>query len=279
MQYCPKCGNKIEEEDIFCKWCGMKVNDDIVNKNNSNVDMKCPYCGGLINIITGKCQSCGAEIIINSKSEDVDNLIKRIANAGSIEQKEEIIKMFPVPRQKRELLEFMLVAISNINNESYELADYEKIWISKFMQSYKIAKQFYETDAEFRQYKELFYDTLIKIDNIECTQRRKEMDLHLTNCIWTLIGIILLVSATLIDLENGNSSLIELCAILSNLISAYFIRRRKKVNGLDYGIAVLGGGMLFAFSFIFKNGSMLMLGGILNIIFVIINYFKYLLDI
>ena len=37
--------------------------------------------------------------------------------------------------------------------------------------------------------------------------------------------------------------------------------------------------MLFAFSFIFKNGSMLMLGGILAIIFVIINYFKYLLDI
>lgn len=32
--YCQKCGKQIDDESDFCKYCGSKINGEMVSRNN-----------------------------------------------------------------------------------------------------------------------------------------------------------------------------------------------------------------------------------------------------
>lgn len=57
---CPKCGNPIAENDIFCGNCGVKI--------EKPKGLRCANCGQPVNTGDTFCGNCGAKIIIADTS-------------------------------------------------------------------------------------------------------------------------------------------------------------------------------------------------------------------
>lgn len=66
-----------------------------------------------------------------------------LLNTDEFGQKLEMIKTFPIPNSKEDIIEFMILASSNIGyTEQKNKMDeaYEDAWVTKFMQGYQKAK-------------------------------------------------------------------------------------------------------------------------------------------
>jgi len=50
MNYCPKCGEKVQERDIFCKRCGTRLESGetalMERKKAKNISKDCAFCDG-----------------------------------------------------------------------------------------------------------------------------------------------------------------------------------------------------------------------------------------
>ena len=72
---------------------------------------KCPNCGAQVPPLTLKCE-CGYEFTKKEAVSSVQILSKKLGNK-SISDKIEIIKMFPVPNTKEDIIEFLSIAAPN----------------------------------------------------------------------------------------------------------------------------------------------------------------------
>jgi predicted amidophosphoribosyltransferase len=48
--FCPECFAAVDEDDPFCKQCGVEF------------EFECPHCGQAVGALDEICVSCGAEI-------------------------------------------------------------------------------------------------------------------------------------------------------------------------------------------------------------------------
>lgn len=80
-------------------------------------------------------------------------------------------------------------------------------------------------------------------------------------CMW---GLALLV-ALIMDILKLNAAMIELVGIIVLIVSASTLKKRD-AEKLDYALVVGSGFASIVLSFLFDNGSMLMLGGVITII-------------
>ena len=89
------------------------------------------------------------------------------------EQKISLIKNFSVPNSKEDMLEFMILATSNMNMNAYDSAntattkaekEINAAWFSKVQQVYEKAKRSYSTDDVFAEIKELYDQCNININ-------------------------------------------------------------------------------------------------------------------
>lgn len=80
-------------------------------------------------------------------------------------QKISLIKSFSVPNSKEDMLEFMILATSSMNMETYDSAnasvsksekEINSAWFSKAQQVYEKAKRSYSTDGTFTEIKALY---------------------------------------------------------------------------------------------------------------------------
>ncbi|MBQ9019499.1 MAG: TM2 domain-containing protein [Bacilli bacterium] len=54
IKYCPECGRKFEDNDVFCSTCGYKVNNDTTSQKSSNTnDSKSRIGAGLLGLFLG----------------------------------------------------------------------------------------------------------------------------------------------------------------------------------------------------------------------------------
>jgi RNA polymerase subunit RPABC4/transcription elongation factor Spt4 len=70
MEYCKKCGNVIEIEDMFCQGCG-------ASRVNNSVNAFCVKCSGAVDKDDMFCNSCGAD---TSFSENNNPTNERFSN-------------------------------------------------------------------------------------------------------------------------------------------------------------------------------------------------------
>lgn len=129
--FCAQCGNQLDDTDKFCNICGKAI-----VREDDKIQNKCPNCGGLLEILKGKCIYCGADIVSKHGSSSMSNFknelimlentreYRRSLNQGVISNTDkkiiDLIKNYPVPNTKEEIFEFFILATSNVNMINYK---------------------------------------------------------------------------------------------------------------------------------------------------------------
>ena len=228
MSFCPKCGARLVEGAKFCQKCGIQILD---NLNTSQIKRqqsfegkiyKCPNCGEILPSFVRNCPSCGLELREKKatsavrefalKLEAIEShreyerprgLFSRIATSGRItktdEQKISLIKNFSIPNTKEDILEFMILATSNIDSryfDSFRYSDVERekgdainsAWLSKIKQAYEKAKLSYGKESDFQQIQEL-YDSC----NFDIAKVKKKSTLKNVAVLGGIIGLYLAI--------------------------------------------------------------------------------------
>lgn len=274
MKYCRNCGNKLNDNAKFCEACGTRIEDEA---KQAKV-LICPRCGDVINSFTGKCKSCGTEFYNIDASKTMKEFSNNLLNTDEFGQKLEMIKTFPIPNSKEDIIEFMILASSNIGyTEQKNKMDeaYEDAWVTKFMQGYQKAKMVLVGDREWNRIQKLYDETIERLDNISSERDKKRIIGLLQKKIGVIIGAVVMLISVWMDLTGANSSMMEIITIIILIASASTLKRRA-AEYMDYGIAAVSGLLLVTFSFLLDNGSVFELSGAIVLILTAINFFRNL---
>ncbi|WP_294496307.1 zinc ribbon domain-containing protein [uncultured Gemmiger sp.] len=126
MGYCSNCGHKVDDGAKFCSKCGAAINRtyDYTPQAQRKTEYdgvihKCPNCGEILNAFVSKCPTCGYELRGTAAASAVQELYKNIQCAKNDKEVIRLIKMFPVPNNKEDILELMVLASSNFDEKEY----------------------------------------------------------------------------------------------------------------------------------------------------------------
>lgn len=181
MAHCAHCGQHISDSASFCANCGKPVEKTQAGTQRSTVYdgvlHKCPNCGEILEAFQVKCPSCGYELRDSGTSCSVSELamkLQQIENGRKAtknklfglefaskasndvdEQKINLIQSYVIPNTKEDILEFAILAASNVNKDAYDFLSSNSLsssrrrdrqrslsdaWLSKLEQAYQKAK-------------------------------------------------------------------------------------------------------------------------------------------
>jgi len=124
MAFCVKCGNQLAENQKFCIKCGTAVSGAAPQqaapaKSNKDGDViKCPSCGAPVSPLDGKCPECGHEFRNRSATKSVSDFFEHYKSANPSE-KAAIIRAFPVPNTREDILTFLTMGIGNTKSLTF----------------------------------------------------------------------------------------------------------------------------------------------------------------
>ena len=191
MPFCSNCGVQLANGAKFCQNCGFPVQNMGGNGTTQRTEyagkiFKCPNCGEIMDSFEAVCPACGYELRdakassavkeFAMKLEDIEakrgagrhgsfglhNILNVISKTD--EQKISLIRSFSIPNSKEDLLEFMILATSNINYRAYASSDslsrseqaLDDAWAAKIKQTYEKAKLLYKEDDFFQKIEALY---------------------------------------------------------------------------------------------------------------------------
>ncbi len=276
MAYCTNCGQKLPEGAKFCTNCGQRVLPH--KKPTSQRETvyegklyKCPNCGELISSFVGSCPACGYELRGAEATFSAQEFYRELNRRTTVEEKDEMIRSFPIPNAKEDILEFMILASSNILGEDER--DIYEAWLAKFEQAYQKARLLFQSDEDFVKIQSIYENCQNNIASEKQRQRHKfTLETVLRNIVFCA-GILLLVSAAFVDRSGGNSSLMEPAACIVLIASAASLGRRG-ASLIDYAVCIGSGLFTVLLSFAFENGSVVQLCGVIVLIVGAVNSYK-----
>lgn len=235
MPFCSNCGQQINDGAKFCPSCGTAVSNEKTNNQRKTVFEgnihKCPNCGEVLNSFTSNCPSCGHEIRGASNSAAVQEFAVKLASAESRQEKIAIIRDFPIPNTKEDILEFMILASTNIGDNLEK--DISAAWQSKTEQAYQKAQIIFQDEKEFSRIQNIYSQVCVKLtkqNKIEKVQKAgnvlSELMPVLPNVIvvtgW-LISIFVLLPLCKIKLDNVGTNGSQLLLMLDFIAGAILI--------------------------------------------------------
>ena len=235
MPFCSNCGQQINDGAKFCPSCGTAVSNEKTNNQRKTVFEgnihKCPNCGEVLNSFTSNCPSCGHEIRGASNSAAVQEFAVKLASAESRQEKIAIIRNFPIPNTKEDILEFMILASTNIGDNLEK--DISAAWQSKTEQAYQKAQIIFQDEKEFSRIQNIYSQVCVKLtkqNKIEKVQKAgnvlSELIPVLPNVIvvtgW-LISIFVLLPLCKIKLDNVGTNGSQLLLMLDFIAGAILI--------------------------------------------------------
>lgn len=191
MAYCPNCGTKLVDGDVFCGNCGKRIEAAAApcepvfsqapteesesptkeTKPKSGIT-RCPACGEIIDKNAVICPSCGFGIrdvadgsiallsqkldLIESKRPQKRKKNENDTISATDERKINLIRSWPIPNSKDDLIEFAAMASGNciappkLDNDRIAAEDaLAEAWRSKFDQAYAKAEHLFGDSDEF----------------------------------------------------------------------------------------------------------------------------------
>lgn len=176
--FCPYCGTKLDPGANFCKSCGeflgnfnspsQSLHDRPTQRETvyeGNIH-KCPNCGEVLESFTTNCPTCGYEIRNTRTSDSLREFAAKLERIESQRaysfpeekqtQKANLILNYPLPNTKEDIMEFMILASSNIDTQ-YEIDDAVTMaWISKLDQIIQKAAISLQNDGDFALVAEIY---------------------------------------------------------------------------------------------------------------------------
>lgn len=190
MAYCPNCGSKLVDGDVFCGNCGKRIEAAAApcepvfsqapteesesptkeTKPKSGIT-RCPACGEIVDKNAVICPSCGFGIrdvadgsiallsqkldLIESKRPQKRKKDENDTISATDERKISLIRSWPIPTNKDDLIEFAAMASGNCvappNDHMYRTAEdaLADAWRSKFHQAYAKAEHLFGNSEDF----------------------------------------------------------------------------------------------------------------------------------
>ena len=200
MAYCSKCGMPIKNGASFCSACGSRVafsREECEGKRVEQFDgkvHKCPNCGHMLDSLEVICPACGYELRgagavgslkeLSAQLQQIrmqpdkglkQTLIERLGHvpADVDDRAAALIKAYPIPNTKEDLIEFIITSAANINPDAFN--DFRRsdasssdiamsnAWLSKLEQAYQKASFMLGDDDAFEGIKELYDATMKKV--------------------------------------------------------------------------------------------------------------------
>lgn len=164
MAFCSNCGHQLADGAKFCFECGAKVNTPETYQEEQRKTVydgeihKCPNCGEELNAFETTCPSCKWEVRDTKVSSAVSAFAEKIMQleaSGSSEINDDIINLirtFPIPNTKEDIIEFLILASSNIDTNK----THRNAWETKLEQIYQKAKLTFGDNKEFTYVTELY---------------------------------------------------------------------------------------------------------------------------
>ncbi len=217
MAFCINCGQELVGGAKFCANCGVAVNSNNLSSQRKTVYEgsihKCPNCGEVLNSFVTNCPICGHEIRDTQGVSSVKQLAMKLeqleakrppkkstnifAQAFGVgtqlqsidEQKIDLIRNFSIPNTKEDVLEFIVLAASNIDLKVYGLDSerYQRIdparrelsdaWLAKLEQADQKAEILFGQTQEY-----------ISMRNVY-EKKRKAIKRAKYQIVWLLVGV------------------------------------------------------------------------------------------
>lgn len=231
MAFCSKCGKELADGAQFCASCGTPVGE-AGNDGSKRVQKfegeirKCPNCGAVLESFQAVCPSCGFELRGNLKvASSVQKLMDKIAELESEREEEgglagfssqflsmsanktdtsiaNVIKAFPVPNTVEEILEFMMLAVTNMDPSAFSATlkfgefsttrdlkskrTIAEAWQTKMEQMYKKAAMTFASSPKFQEIKTMYDNKMAEINAVSKKNKR-------TSLIFFSLPILLLI--------------------------------------------------------------------------------------
>mgnify|MGYP003436194760 FL=1 len=168
MPFCTNCGSRINDGSKFCSECGASIStpnrENTTRKSVFDGEIhKCPSCGEVLNSFVAVCPSCGYEIRGKAATNSVQQFYWELNKTTSVEQKDLMIRNFPIPNTKEDILEFLILASSNIIGEDEK--DIFEAWTAKFEQGYQKALLLFGQDTDFSRIQQIYDEYQMNIGN------------------------------------------------------------------------------------------------------------------
>lgn len=191
MAYCPNCGAKLVDGDVFCGNCGKRIEtvaapcepvfsqasaeeseSPAKEKKPKSAISRCPACGEIVDKDAVICPSCGYGIrdvadgsiallsqkldLIESKRPQKRKKDEKDTISATDERKISLIRSWPIPNNKDDLIEFAAMASGNciaspkLGNDRIAAEDaLADAWRSKFDQAYAKAEHLFGDSDDF----------------------------------------------------------------------------------------------------------------------------------
>lgn len=170
MAFCMNCGKQLPDGAKFCLECGRKLGDTNVEQITQRETTyegkvyKCPNCGDILDAYESVCETCGYERRGNETSVSIQQIAAELNAVSSENRKADIIQNFPIPNNKEDITEFLILASTSINRQTPTII--LNAWAAKIEQCYLKAKLSFKQENDFIKIQAIYEKTNTEIKKI-----------------------------------------------------------------------------------------------------------------
>ena len=159
MIYCTNCGQQLLDGAKFCANCGMQIGSSDTQRSDkyiSEIDKTSNYGENLSGFVV-ECPVCGYEFRGTIPFSSIEDFSDRLEKAKNEEQRAALVRNFPIPNNKEDIFEFLVLASISITEEKYKVVF--EAWIIKFEMCYQKAKMVIRNDDDFENIQKIYEQT------------------------------------------------------------------------------------------------------------------------
>lgn len=156
LRRCPNCGEVLSSFIVNCPSCGYEIRDIEAADSVQEFAFKLEQIEATKMPVELEQRSFMKTVFGKDFQSDEEDDAKRRFKEQKNNEKANLICNYPVPNTKEDILEFFLLASSNIDNKHGNDNVVSNAWITKLNQIYQKAEILFGDDPEFERIKRLY---------------------------------------------------------------------------------------------------------------------------